>query len=207
MSWDHLSSKALLHIAPDQVIVWNDVQRQEAVEMHGLPAERSRRHRRAVLRPVVRRASRRARARSSAAPSGCDPDRPFVSVGALGAEPDAGSAGAGAGEALDRGAARAAPIRVCASRRAGAAASRAGQGVGGVEPRRLRQRRVSRRATRSTATRRTTTSTRSTYSGAVVGLVTSAFLEAAIVGRPVLTLHAARVSHASGGDGRTSATC
>jgi hypothetical protein len=40
MSWDHLSSKALLHVAPDVVIVWNDVQRQEAVEMHGLPADR-----------------------------------------------------------------------------------------------------------------------------------------------------------------------
>jgi hypothetical protein len=40
MSWDHLSSKALLHIAPDQIIVWNDVQKREAVEMHGLPAER-----------------------------------------------------------------------------------------------------------------------------------------------------------------------
>jgi hypothetical protein len=40
MSWDHLSSKALLHVAPDRVIVWNDVQRREAVEMHGLPAER-----------------------------------------------------------------------------------------------------------------------------------------------------------------------
>jgi hypothetical protein len=40
MSWDHLSSKALLHVAPDLVIVWNDVQRQEAIEMHGVPAER-----------------------------------------------------------------------------------------------------------------------------------------------------------------------
>ncbi|MFI5078088.1 MAG: hypothetical protein ACHQRO_12130, partial [Vicinamibacteria bacterium] len=40
MSWDHLSSKALLHVAPDLVIVWNEVQRQEAVEMHGLRAER-----------------------------------------------------------------------------------------------------------------------------------------------------------------------
>ena len=40
MSWDHLSSKALLHIAPDQVIVWNEVQKHEAVEMHGVPAER-----------------------------------------------------------------------------------------------------------------------------------------------------------------------
>jgi hypothetical protein len=40
MSWDHLSSKALLHVSPDMIIVWNDVQRQEAVEMHGLPAGR-----------------------------------------------------------------------------------------------------------------------------------------------------------------------
>ena len=40
MSWDHLSSKALLHVAPDMVLVWNDVQRHEATEMHGLPGER-----------------------------------------------------------------------------------------------------------------------------------------------------------------------
>ena len=39
MSWDHLSSKAPLHIAPDMTIVWNEVQKREAVEMHGLPAE------------------------------------------------------------------------------------------------------------------------------------------------------------------------
>ena len=40
LSWDHLSSKALVHVFPDMVLVWNDVQRQEAVDMHGLPAER-----------------------------------------------------------------------------------------------------------------------------------------------------------------------
>ncbi len=40
MSWDHLSSKALLHLMPDAMLVWNDVQRQEAVEMHGVPPER-----------------------------------------------------------------------------------------------------------------------------------------------------------------------
>jgi hypothetical protein len=39
MSWDHLSSKALLHIAPDATIVWNEVQRREAVDLHGLPAD------------------------------------------------------------------------------------------------------------------------------------------------------------------------
>ena len=40
MSWDHLSSKTLLHIQPDLTIVWNDVQRQEAVDMHALPDAR-----------------------------------------------------------------------------------------------------------------------------------------------------------------------
>jgi len=37
MSWDHLSSKALVHIKPDATFVWNDVQKREAVEMHGIP--------------------------------------------------------------------------------------------------------------------------------------------------------------------------
>ena len=32
MSWDHLSSKALLHIAPDKVFVWNEVQMHEAID-------------------------------------------------------------------------------------------------------------------------------------------------------------------------------
>ena len=38
-SWDHLSSKAPLHLAPDATIVWNDVQKLEAVEMHQLRAD------------------------------------------------------------------------------------------------------------------------------------------------------------------------
>ena len=37
MSWDHLSSKALLHIAPDMTLVWNEVQQREAVDLHHLP--------------------------------------------------------------------------------------------------------------------------------------------------------------------------
>ena len=39
-SWDHLSSKSLLRQVPDRIIVWNEIQRQEAVTMHGAPAER-----------------------------------------------------------------------------------------------------------------------------------------------------------------------
>jgi hypothetical protein len=39
-SWDHLSSKAILRNVPDRVFVWNDVQRHEAVTMHHVPADR-----------------------------------------------------------------------------------------------------------------------------------------------------------------------
>ena len=39
-SWDHLSSKALIRVVPDKVIVWNEVQRAEAMRFHGIPAER-----------------------------------------------------------------------------------------------------------------------------------------------------------------------
>jgi hypothetical protein len=39
-SWDHLSSKGELNFSPQQVIVWNEVQKREAVSLHGLPADR-----------------------------------------------------------------------------------------------------------------------------------------------------------------------
>jgi hypothetical protein len=39
-SWDHLSSKALLREYPDRVIVWNHTQRREAIDVHGVPADR-----------------------------------------------------------------------------------------------------------------------------------------------------------------------
>ena len=39
-SWDHLSGKSWIRIAPDQVIVWNETQRREAIEEHFLPADR-----------------------------------------------------------------------------------------------------------------------------------------------------------------------
>ena len=39
-SWDHLSGKSWIRIAPDRVLVWNETQRDEAISQHGLPAER-----------------------------------------------------------------------------------------------------------------------------------------------------------------------
>ena len=39
-SWDHLSSKALIRVVPDALIVWNTVQRDEARRFHGVAPER-----------------------------------------------------------------------------------------------------------------------------------------------------------------------
>ena len=39
-SWDHLTTKGLIHEVPDRVLVWNEAQKQEAIELHGVPAER-----------------------------------------------------------------------------------------------------------------------------------------------------------------------
>lgn len=39
-SWDNLSSKQVIRVAPDLVTVWNDVQRREAIDLHGLPPAR-----------------------------------------------------------------------------------------------------------------------------------------------------------------------
>ena len=39
-SWDHLSSKALVRECPDRVFVWNETQKREAIELHGVPADR-----------------------------------------------------------------------------------------------------------------------------------------------------------------------
>jgi hypothetical protein len=39
-SWDHLSSKALIRECPDRVFVWNETQKREAIELHRVPADR-----------------------------------------------------------------------------------------------------------------------------------------------------------------------
>jgi len=39
-SWDHLSSKALIRESPDRVFVWNDTQKREAIELHDVEAGR-----------------------------------------------------------------------------------------------------------------------------------------------------------------------
>jgi hypothetical protein len=39
-SWDNLTNKGLMRVDPDRVFVWNDVQRREAARYHAVPAER-----------------------------------------------------------------------------------------------------------------------------------------------------------------------
>ena len=41
-SWDNLSTKGLIHVVPDEIYVWNERQKAEAVELHRVPAERVR---------------------------------------------------------------------------------------------------------------------------------------------------------------------
>jgi hypothetical protein len=38
-SWDHLTTKGLIHELPDRILVWNEQQRTEAVELHGARSE------------------------------------------------------------------------------------------------------------------------------------------------------------------------
>lgn len=39
-SWDHLTSKGLIKGRPDAVLVWNEAQRDEALRLHGVPERR-----------------------------------------------------------------------------------------------------------------------------------------------------------------------
>jgi hypothetical protein len=39
-SWDHLSSKALIRDVPQRIFVWNETQKDEAVRLHRVPADR-----------------------------------------------------------------------------------------------------------------------------------------------------------------------
>ncbi len=39
-SWDNLTVKGALHELPNRIAVWNETQRREAVELHGLPRDR-----------------------------------------------------------------------------------------------------------------------------------------------------------------------
>ena len=53
-SWDNLSSKGRVRTLPDAVLVWNEAQRDEAVALHGVPPSRVVADRRPAVRSLVR---------------------------------------------------------------------------------------------------------------------------------------------------------
>jgi hypothetical protein len=185
MSWDHLSSKALLHVVPDMVIVWNDVQKREAVEMHGLPADR------VVLTGAqcydqwfTRRPER---SRDEFCRTvGLDPARPFAlwvhSALSPTPEPPEPVLVRRWIEALRRsGDPRLRTLGVLVRPHPERLKEWAGVSLEGFENVAFHGRNP------IDADSKTDYFDSLYYSAAVVGLVTSAFLEAAIVGRPVLT--------------------
>jgi len=185
MSWDHLSSKALLHVAPDLVLVWNEMQRREAVEMHGLPDERVVVTGAQCYDQWFARVPERTREQFSA-DVGLRPDRPFVLWvhSAITPQPDPPE-----------------PVLVTQWLAALRASDDPVLRELGVlvrpHPERLKEWKdidlarfdnVSFRGGNPINTRAKDEYFDALYyANAVIGLVTSAFLEAAVVGRPVLT--------------------
>jgi hypothetical protein len=186
MSWDHLSSKTLLHIQPDLTIVWNDVQKQEAEDMHGLPGERIVVTGAQCYDQWFERRPERTREEFCAA-VGLDPGRPFVLYvcSAMSPAPDPVE-----------------PLFIREWIEAMRASANPRLKAAGVlvrpHPERVREwEGVSLDGfTNVVVHGRTPIDSEAKadyfdslyYCDAVVGLCTSAFLEAAIVGRPVLTL-------------------
>jgi hypothetical protein len=76
-SWDNLTGKGLIRVVPDRVFVWNELQAREAVEMHGVPRERVAVTGSAKFDEWFERRPATSRAEFTAA-VGIDPERPFV---------------------------------------------------------------------------------------------------------------------------------
>ena len=182
-SWDNLSSKAVLNEHPDRLLVWNELQAREAVELHGDPARSSvTGGRRRQLRPFFEELATVAAASSTGADRSCTSARRRRSRRIERA-------------VFDRWLAA---VRDRPRRRPGrppSASGRAGclgrlgapEGVEVVDPRaKIEPKALSRLLAEADA---------------VVALNTSAEIEAAIAGKPVLTFRAGPGGAGSGGLG------
>jgi len=76
-SWDNLTNKGLLRIEPDQIFVWNEIQKGEAVEFHGIAGEKVAVTGAQLFDRWFERRPSRSRQDFCAA-VGLEPDRPFV---------------------------------------------------------------------------------------------------------------------------------
>jgi hypothetical protein len=76
-SWDNLTNRGLIRVPPDRIFVWNEHQRREAIVLHGMPANRvivtgaPRFDEFFAMRPSTSRGD-------FCAALGLDPDRPLV---------------------------------------------------------------------------------------------------------------------------------
>jgi hypothetical protein len=76
-SWDNLTNKGVIHDAPDVITVWNEMQREEAVRLHGMPPDSVVPTGAAVYDHWYRWRPSRSR-EAFAAEVGIDPEKPFV---------------------------------------------------------------------------------------------------------------------------------
>lgn len=76
-SWDNLTNKGLIQVKPDRLLVWNEAQREEAAELHGVPRERVEVTGAQLFDHWFERGPTRDR-ETFCREVGLDPDRPFV---------------------------------------------------------------------------------------------------------------------------------
>jgi hypothetical protein len=186
-SWDHLSSKALIRDVPDGLFVWNDVQKREAMQMHGVPEGRIVVTGAQCYDRWFGRAPRRSRA-EFVRRAGLPDDRPYVlwACSALlpGTPPEPGTFMRWASQLRRSDNPHLRDLRILLrphpSRRAD---------WSGDEWRSIRNVAMFGDAPIDDDAREDYFESLY-YSSAVVGITTSAFLEAAIVGRPVMSFYA-----------------
>lgn len=76
-SWDNLTNKGVVPFDPDRMLVWNEAQRREAIELHGVSADRVAVTGAQLFDPWFERESSRNRA-DFCAHVGMDPAKPFI---------------------------------------------------------------------------------------------------------------------------------
>jgi hypothetical protein len=183
-SWDHLSSKAQIRVMPDRVFVWNETQRSEAVKLHGIPVDRVVVTGAQVYDQWFNRSPSRSR-EQFLVDMGLPPDRPFVLYVCSAMTPDPNEAKF---------------VRRWVESIRGSGHPRLQNAGVVVRPHPERRREwenvvwsdlgplVVTGANPIQASAKADYFDALAYSEAVVGIVTSSFLEAAVVGRPVLTI-------------------
>ncbi len=184
-SWDNLSSKAVLHEHPDHLLVWNELQVDEAERLQGFPRERVH----ATRGSELRRFLRRPRDRSSGPPAMARRSSTSGSSKNISREEPERGVPRVAGRRPGRARLGSYGTRRSSSGRTRAAAPGA---AGGPSP-------PTSRSSEARSSRPPAWPARSPRVDAVVALNTSGELEAAIAGLPVVTFRAGAGAPGPGG--------